>query len=78
MAGFDGIHDSLYHEFDVAGNRHMEYIRERGEHLDLPYDEMMAVFRSHYPRMIAALSQGDSDTKQSERWEQEVSEETAP
>jgi transglutaminase-like putative cysteine protease len=28
---FDGRKDSLYHEFDVAGNRHMEYINDRGE-----------------------------------------------
>ncbi len=73
---FDGTADSIYHPFDRAGNRHMEYLNDRGQHLDLPYDEMMAVFRCHYPKMIAALSQGNSDKEQSERWEQEVMEET--
>lgn len=52
---FNGREDSIYHPFDRSGRRHMEYINDRGEHWDLPYDEMMGVFRAHYPRMMAAL-----------------------
>ena len=33
---FDGTGDALMHPFDKAGNRHMEYIRERGTFDDLP------------------------------------------
>lgn len=54
---FDGLEDSLYHEFDVAGNRHMEYLNDRGEYLDLPYDELAAVFLEHYPNLFKAESE---------------------
>jgi len=37
---FDGFKDSLYHPFDLSGNKHMEYIRYRGEYNDVPLDEM--------------------------------------
>lgn len=49
---FDGREDSIYHEFDRAGNRHMEYIRERGEYDDVPFDEMMTLFRDVYGGML--------------------------
>ncbi|GAA6154004.1 transglutaminase-like domain-containing protein [Pseudoteredinibacter isoporae] len=50
---FNGVDDSLYHEFDQAGNRHMEYLNERGEYADLPYDELIADFHKYYPKMSA-------------------------
>jgi transglutaminase-like putative cysteine protease len=46
---FDGVHDSLYHPFDKAGNRHMEYVNERGSFDDLPLDRITADFRRVYP-----------------------------
>ena len=49
---FDGETDSLLHPFDTAGQRHMEYIRDRGTHVDVPIAEMRAVFAEHYPGMI--------------------------
>jgi transglutaminase-like putative cysteine protease len=68
---FNGREDSLYHEFDIAGNKHMEYVNDRGEHLDLPFDEMSAVFREHYPAMFndSAAMPRKAD------WEQEVNRE---
>ncbi|NIB38725.1 transglutaminase family protein [Pseudomaricurvus alkylphenolicus] len=45
---FNGLEDSIYHEFDRAGNRHMEYILERGEYDDLPLQEMLHLFREVY------------------------------
>lgn len=51
---FDGVSDSLLHPFDVAGQRHMEYIRDRGSHVDVPFDEMRAVFFEHYGGTVAA------------------------
>lgn len=33
---WDGRHDSLYHAFDQAGNRHMEYVNQRGSFHDVP------------------------------------------
>lgn len=45
---FDGLQDSIYHEFDQSGNRHMEYLVERGEFDDVPFEEMMSVFSKAY------------------------------
>ncbi len=46
---FDGVSDSLFHEFDRAGKRHMEYLRDRGPYPDVPFDTIIADFRAHYP-----------------------------
>jgi transglutaminase-like putative cysteine protease len=45
---FDGEHDALMHPFDREGNRHMEYVRERGSYADLPLDDIMAGFAEFY------------------------------
>lgn len=45
---FDGISDSIYHPFDRAGNRHMEYVRQRGTFNDLPLAQIVATFREIY------------------------------
>jgi transglutaminase-like putative cysteine protease len=45
---FDGRTDSLFHEFDVAGNRHMDYIHDRGTFIDVPFETILADFRKHY------------------------------
>jgi len=45
---FDGRSDSLFHEFDRAGNKHMEYIRFRGTYADVPYAEIIATFVEEY------------------------------
>jgi transglutaminase-like putative cysteine protease len=55
---FDGEHDSLLHPFDTAGQRHMEYIRDRGTSADVPIDEMRAAFAEHYPGMITGADSG--------------------
>lgn len=45
---FDGTADALLHAFDGSGHRYMEYLRDRGLHLDLPFDEMMRTFAETY------------------------------
>jgi hypothetical protein len=45
---FDGRNDSLYHPFDAAGNRHMEYVNHRGAYSDLPLEEIIETFRQEY------------------------------
>jgi transglutaminase-like putative cysteine protease len=50
---FDGRHDSLFHEYDQGGRRHMEYVRHRGDYPDVPYQEIIADFKSLYPRWMA-------------------------
>lgn len=58
---WDGVNDSLLHPFDVAGQRHMEYVRDRGSYVDVPLEEMRAVFLEHYGSMMAGSEpiQGD-------------------
>ncbi|HUI98409.1 MAG TPA: transglutaminase family protein [Xanthobacteraceae bacterium] len=49
---FDGEHDSLFHAFDRAGRRHMEYLNDRGTFADVPFEVMQADFRAHYPSLM--------------------------
>ncbi len=45
---FDGVHDSLYHPFDLTGQRHMEYVHQRGSFDDMPLARIIASFREVY------------------------------
>lgn len=55
---FDGTHDALMHPYDEAGNRHMEYVNQRGSFDDLPLDQILADFREFY----ASMFDEDGDT----------------
>jgi len=66
---FEGHHDSLYHPFDLLGNKHMEYIRYRGEFEDVPMEQIKETFYREY---ILAASLKDSD------FDMEVDQETTP
>lgn len=46
---FDGRADSLYHPFDRSGQRHMEYVHQRGSFDDLPLAQIVADFERVYP-----------------------------
>jgi transglutaminase-like putative cysteine protease len=50
---FDGQSDSLFHPFDRAGRRHMEYIVDRGTFADVPFAAIQADFRTAYPSLMA-------------------------
>ena len=39
---FNGRNDSVYHPFDLAGNKHMEYVNQRGHFNDLPLAQIAA------------------------------------
>jgi transglutaminase-like putative cysteine protease len=45
---FDGTGDALLHPFDKAGQRHMEYVNQRGSFDDLPLDRILADFAELY------------------------------
>ncbi|MBS1270370.1 MAG: hypothetical protein MAG794_01325 [Gammaproteobacteria bacterium] len=55
---FDGINDSLFHEFDQSGNRHMEYLHYRGTYADVPFTEIVATFRDKYKGLEARMRDG--------------------
>ena len=50
---FDGSADSLFHPFDRAGRKHMEYVLDRGACDDVPVDEIIAIFARYYPGLTA-------------------------
>jgi transglutaminase-like putative cysteine protease len=64
---FDGMTDSIYHPFDLEGNMHMEYLRYRGEFVEVPLNDMMDTFRREY--------QPDESWKQEADFEHEVEQE---
>jgi len=45
---FDGKNDSLFHEFDKKGNKHMEYILDRGIFSDVPFETILTTFKKMY------------------------------
>jgi transglutaminase-like putative cysteine protease len=45
---FDGKSDALFHPFDLTGNRHMDYLNDRGEYADVPVAEIAETFREKY------------------------------
>ncbi|MBF0202076.1 MAG: transglutaminase family protein [Desulfamplus sp.] len=49
---FDGVNNSLFHEFDTLGNQHMEYVKERGHFDDLPFEQILEDCRIVYPRFF--------------------------
>ena len=46
---FNGHDDSIYHPFDRAGNKHMEYVQYRGSFDDMPLERIIADFARTYP-----------------------------
>jgi len=59
---FDGINDSIFHQFDTEGKKHMEYVNDRGHFPDLPYEEIMATLRKYYPMYFKKDISASADT----------------
>ena len=53
----------------------MEYLNDRGEHLDLPFEELSAVFREHYPSMVADKVQNSDGLPERDSWDADVARE---
>lgn len=53
---FDGTEDAIFHPFDVSGKKHMEYIRERGSFIDLPYEEILDEYEKYYPHIPVKMN----------------------
>lgn len=51
---FDGEQDSIFHEFNGEGHRHMEYLAEHGEFDDVPFDFIVDSVMQAYPHLIDA------------------------
>lgn len=48
---FDGEHDSVFQEFDHAGNTFMEYLQDYGTFDDVPIDFIFRNFQDNYPEI---------------------------
>jgi len=59
---FDGVNDSLYHPFDRAGQRHMEYVHQRGPFDDLPLAAIVQGFAEAYGDFGRTAPEGDFAT----------------
>jgi transglutaminase-like putative cysteine protease len=46
---FDGVEDSVFQEYDQSAGRFMEYVTDHGPYVDVPFDDMVAAWRHHYP-----------------------------
>jgi transglutaminase-like putative cysteine protease len=47
---FDGVNDSIFHPMDALGNKHMEYVQDRGSFSDLPWETILTACVKAYPR----------------------------
>lgn len=71
---FDGTADSIYHPYDKSGQRHMEYLRDRGRYDDVPLAEILTSFAEVYPPEMS----GRGDALRSADFLGDVARETAP
>ncbi|MGE0736297.1 MAG: transglutaminase family protein [Alphaproteobacteria bacterium] len=58
---FDGTADALLQPFDHAGQKHMEYVVDRGIYDDVPLDEIEADFRVRYPRYVEEMTKSERE-----------------
>jgi len=49
---FNGEDDSIFHEFNSRGLRHMQYLKDHGSFIDLPFEMIFAAYRKEYPAMF--------------------------
>lgn len=55
---FDGTADSIFHEFDALGHRHMEYVRDHGHFADLPFERIFTAYGQTYPNFFEHFGGG--------------------
>ena len=59
---FTGLEDSIYHPFDLDGQKHMEYVTFRGEFTDVPLEQILEDMDKYYPKLKHDISAGDFDS----------------
>lgn len=68
---YDGQTDSVFHPFDQAGNRHMEYVRDRGLYDDMPYEAFATAMQQTYGKTFAesaGVRDGSADDFEAEAY----------
>lgn len=59
---FDGTEDSIFHEYNALGQKHMEYVRDHGHFADLPFEKLFTVYTKIYPKFFEN-SENSENTK---------------
>ena len=54
---FNGEVDSIFHELNAAGQKHMQYLHDHGSFADLPFEEIFRAYRKRYPLLFEKASQ---------------------
>jgi transglutaminase-like putative cysteine protease len=52
---FDGENDALFQPFDARGRKNLDYVRDRGVHDDLPFEELERIYRKYHGDFLASL-----------------------
>ncbi len=63
---FDGKTDSIFHQFDTKGKKHMEYLKDHGHYADLPIDEIITASLKAYPNFLKNMDKLNSDDFENE------------
>ncbi|HBC55598.1 MAG TPA: transglutaminase [Gammaproteobacteria bacterium] len=69
---FDGTCDSLFHPLDNAGNKHMEYLKDRGDFADFPREEMARAYAEVYGGKLGSISDININELSNRDFESEV------
>ncbi len=56
---FDGHKDSIFHPYDGAGRRHMEYVHDYGTFSDFPYELMIQEGKKYYAHLFKEIDRGE-------------------
>ncbi|HPU87326.1 MAG TPA: transglutaminase family protein [Spirochaetota bacterium] len=60
---FTGAEDSIFHPYDLAGRRHMEYVHDYGTFADFPFETMVRESLRHYPHIEALMREHDAGAR---------------
>lgn len=58
---FDGTYDSIFHEFNTKGTKHMEYLEDHGHFADLPLNRILKASKKAYPLYFKNLEKNGKD-----------------
>ena len=54
---FNGRDDSIFHEYGTDGSRHMEYLKDHGDFVDVPFDFIVKGISQAYPHLAETYRQ---------------------
>ena len=59
---FDGTTDSIFHEYDALGQKHMEYVHDHGTFEDLPFERIFTAYGRVYPNFFENFGSSKTTT----------------